>query len=1023
MSNTQPSPGARPFVSPLFAASCIGLLGLAACSDSGGTGDQAPPSEDPEFTLESVSNGFGQQLPHRVLVETTPGNPVPVPLRTLEDVVALVSSQSPVLPPEAFPADAVLPDGRAGNQFFLAKFTDAVDPASDCFNACTGTGPCDLDTLEVVTFDPSSHEPVVVPARVFVGGSTWNANGDLEQWVELDPATGRITTLTDEAHGFPGSEAPLFGAADFVAPSSIMVVMDADGDLSTLEAFPNAESLQLRIPASLCSTTQQFLGTTAVAATSVGGNPAGPSVVTRMGDPATEPSDGMQNVDPSKVLRIRFTESIQPWTLGTFVEPSISPSLTITQAPNVAPVPHAYTVMPNSAYDLTEWAITPDRTFDGLNAEGPPNFLELAEVKVEVGGATLGDLVGEPSADRIEFSFLVGRGPAMVNAPVVPESLLISRAGTRPGLSVIDLNGFGQSTGSPTYSQPYPLAGQTRFPFDPNVTQNPTVRPVLSPGSTTLDGGSAGVFTLTRDANLNTVLAGAPILADAADLQFGASLDTVFDNSPPPFGCQAGGGNVCALSGLKTVGQNPDLTLAPGFPNLVSFAPHPNPPPLMFPAMCWQPSIVGREPSSIDFSGSTNLLDTGNPFPDPVAATPPTGLLDGRRGAQPFYGPSFGQQAVQDCQSYGVRQQIGQFLYVADRIRGEVVALNSNRMLSIDRLPVAGVTSMALGPNLDVLAVTSQDTDTVTIIDVDPNSATFHTILAVVSVGDGPRGIAFDPLDEDILVCNEVDSTISVISALTLTVRKTVPSQVDAPFELAVTPRMQGFGLERGVYFAYVLGRNGELAVFESGPDGPGGFGYDSVIGVLPWVFQAPRAIVLDPLNLDASVFVAYEGPVDPATGASGALGVGAISRVRLESADFGTQLLQAGSSPSLRDLQFGVALTLSEASGEISGIPSSLAFDELRNFADYPAPASLFTSGGAAPVNGKCAVREVNPGTLSPTNQPKFLFAAIPDAHVVDVMQVTGQSAPLLDVNVYDAGVQSIPAPNVRFLTGYFSQ
>ena len=43
------------------------------------------------------------------------------------------------------------------------------------------------------------------------------------------------------------------------------------------------------------------------------------------------------------------------------------------------------------------------------------------------------------------------------------------------------------------------------------------------------------------------------------------------------------------------------------------------------------------------------------------------------------------------------------------------------------------------------------------------------------------------------------------LDLLSLTVRKTIRARVNGPFELAVTPRMEGFAFERGVYFAYIL--------------------------------------------------------------------------------------------------------------------------------------------------------------------------------------------------------------------------
>ena len=86
-------------------------------------------------------------------------------------------------------------------------------------------------------------------------------------------------------------------------------------------------------------------------------------------------------------------------------------------------------------------------------------------------------------------------------------------------------------------------------------------------------------------------------------------------------------------------------------------------------------------------------------------------------------------------------------------------------------------------------------------------------------VGNRPRGIAWETLNEDILVCNEIENSVSVLSAANLEVRKVVSSQLNLPFDVAITPRQLCWGYQRNVYFAYILNRNGQVAVFERGPE------------------------------------------------------------------------------------------------------------------------------------------------------------------------------------------------------------
>ena len=45
------------------------------------------------------------------------------------------------------------------------------------------------------------------------------------------------------------------------------------------------------------------------------------------------------------------------------------------------------------------------------------------------------------------------------------------------------------------------------------------------------------------------------------------------------------------------------------------------------------------------------------------------------------------------------------------------------------------------------------------------------------------------------------------------------------------------------------------------------------------------------------------------------------------------------------------------------------------------------------------------------------------PGAEALDVLNLGFTGTPRLDTNVYEAGVQSVPVPGIRFVTGYFGQ
>ncbi len=565
--------------------------------------------------------------------------------------------------------------------------------------------------------------------------------------------------------------------------------------------------------------------------------------------------------------------------------------------------------------------------------------------------------------------------------------------------------------------------------------------PPLQPGTCTVDGGSAGVFTLTKDSSLNDKVVRTPLIQSVGDMMLGWSLDVTFNNAPAPFGCQGQGGNLCAATGFKTIttvidgatlspaALNPQGTqvLIDGGPNLVGWSPHPNPPPLIYPPLCVSPYIGGQEPTSIDtlnIATLTNLMVPGDPFGDPVTQAPPSGLLATQANVF-FQGPSLPNTQITACATYGLRQQIGHYLYMVDRARNEIVVLNSNRMTVIDRIGVPDPTSLAIGSNLDLLAVSSQSVGAVTFIDIDPASSSFHQVIKVTAVGDGPRGIAWEPGNEDILVCNEGDNSVSILSAFSLNLRKTVISSLDRPFEVAITPRQTSFGLSRNVYFAYILGRNGRISVFESGPNTVNGWGYDDVVGTMPITFNNPKTIQPDPIDLRSGLWVVHEGRLDQGTQqVVGSVSEGALTNIVAETGTPGQLTLSSTSllTPQLRDIYYSVKVSIGEE--RLTGVPVDIAFDNMTNLGGIVNWVTPFSAGSPVPVNGKSIVRQA--GGAQPTNRPRFAFAAVPNPASgqggVDVILLDGAFL-RFDTNVFQPGVQSIVAPDTNVIMDYFRQ
>jgi len=1041
---------------------------LASCSGGGG----GTPGSASQLDLLEVSNGFGLMLPHQVRKADVNGDPTAelVLIRSIDDLTGNVTLSNPILPVTEWPTEARLPNGDAGNHFIYAEFTqpldvDAVLDPSPAGQANSGL----IGPITVLALDPTTGQSTPIPGRAFLGGRTYagvdpNNPGRLrfERWVELDvngkPIAGSVDLDGNgipDGKGFPATESTLgfTGASKLVSDKVFVFVVDADGDLATHERFPVNRQIRLRATTALRAVNQNPLQRQAVASATVGADSVAPEVLTTPAPnsiPLTSPSFGDVDVDPLTTIQVEFTEPIQPTSVGSFPTvrlPIVSPAITLVFGPQNQQTQVPFTCMPLSVFDLSKWVLTPEFGFPGNGPAtqgcGTFNRVTMTFVPLQVR-----DFASNRNTLGATSDFTTGEGPGLVNAPVAPEAILVGRVGAVPSISVIDLNGFGQSTGDPRFDFSYLTFPKSwsNFPNNPNLIQyGPTMFPPLFPGTCTVDGGSSGAFTLTRDSSLSDQLVRAPVITSVGEMALGNSLDTVYHNGKDSTGCRAGGGSFCAVTGKKLVqtafhtnqtlgppsGNQLPAAQVPGGANPISFAPHPNPPVLRFPPLCQQPFIGGEEPTSkftIDPPppagkglGFTNLLVPGDALRE--FSNPPSGLLAQFQNSF-FEGPDRPIELTSGaCLSYMYRQQIGHFLYMLDRARREVVVFNSNRMTVIERIPCADPTDMTMAPNLDFIAITNQNADTVTFIDIDPSSSTFHQIIKVTPVGRGPRGLEWDPGNEDILVCNEEDSSLSIISAFTFNVRKTVYGNLNAPFDVVISQRQQGFGFQRNVYFGWILNRNGDLTMFESGPNGVNGWGYDDTIGVSPFSFASPKKIALNYDYLGGSVWIVHENPLAIDGSPTGQIG-GAITRIDAASGSFGVQPLGGFAgfiNPQFRDLSLKVKTSIGP--NQLTGVPIDIVFDELNNLGASANLATPYGVGSPILINGKSAVR-TGGGGVTQTVFPDYMFAAIPNSSegpgVIDVIALTSGFT-RFDTDKYLTGTQSIPCPGARFLGSYF--
>lgn len=1024
---------------------------LTACGTGGGGANSGP------MDILLISNGFGTLLPYRIH-QGSIGGPV-IEVRSVQDLIDNIDhanpDNNPVLPVASWPANAILPSLTAGpgNHFVFAEFTRVIKIESVLDPSAGGAVNFGLTgAITVVAVDPATGFSSPVPGRAFIDGITPDPTsaGSFADWVGAS-ASGQPVALVPQAAGFPGVSEPFPGVEKLVTPNSFVFVVDSDGDLSTFETFPTGKQIKIR-----CSTgvkakggSDDFLILEAHASSTVGLDLIKPAVLLDpQGAPAIVPGNGMTGVSPLTDIVVEFTEPVQPGRVGPLPSefpPSVSPSTQITFGPVATPVSVSFTAVPLSPYNLAKYRLTPAFNFPGMDPiTGPGPF---NTVNVAVFSGTVADLVyfGNPPAPvnlntfAVATSFTTGEGPGIVNAPVSPDVIYVGRNGSQAGISVIDLNGFGQSTGCPVWDvnnqatlmiewfwnqiDPSAPAGipTTKFPYNPNIDYGFGLVPQIGVGTTTLDGGSGGVFSLTRDSALNDRVVRPPILSSVADMAIGQSLDRVINNSTAV--CQIPNpphGNICANSGYRIGG------LAQ---NTVQLAPEPNPPRLMIPnagPLCVFPLILGQEVTQrLQAAGITNVALQGDPFGDPPGGVKPTGYFyPQHNGAPGFTGPRDAAAAgglPQNCITYNLRQQVGHFLYVVDVVQKKLLVLNSNRMTLIDTIsPLPDPTRLAVEPNLKHLAVSNFGTDQVSFVDIDPVSNAFHQVVGTVSVGQGPLGIAWQPDNEDLFVCNSLGNSVTVISGASLTIRKTLASQVNHPIDVAITSRQNGFGWFSGVYYAYIMNQTGSVALFESGPAGSNGIGFDEVIGVSTETFPTPAAIHADTREFKSAVWIAHRT----------AAGQPAVSHLALTTAPLGILPLNPANqfggivAPVFRDKLWTVDRVVPVS--QLTGPPTDISFDDARNVASAGQVLSNVVPTSLATSDSKQQYRIIGGGPVI-VSFYTYMFLANPASGTVDVIDpdllLRVDTVPDNLAFPATVGTQSIPAPGVSILCNYWRQ
>jgi hypothetical protein len=1000
--------GAR---SPKVRRSGVLALGLAALVASCSGGSPGDRDNRGDFKVTSISTGQGLIYPYRIRAADSFGNPTTniLLVESGDTLKANVTGNNGVLPVATFSNTAELPNGDPGNHFIHFTFSHKLDVdsiLSDLLANQTNSGLS--GSLNVLAYNPATEVSTTLQGRGFVGGYTYfNEAGNLVKTRAVQEADdGSVEVIDSRADGFPDYP----GAAALVGPKSFVFVADTNNDLASFETFPNDRLIRLVITAAVKDTDGALLEQEVCTATTVGPDLDPPQVLgyVTAGDPRANglqisPGTGQTGIDPLTAIQVRFNKPVQPGQVGSFFNPqNLTPApggLTLNVTAAAVTFEIIYHADPFNYGDLCNYIITPAYQLPGQST-----------VDVTVQSTTISSLNGDLVGTAVTTEFDTAAGPGLINAPVAPEAVYIGIGGAEPGVSVLDLNGLGQGTGDIT---------NTRFRsgLQPNIG-TPGIIPPLSEGTTNLDAGSQGVLTLVKDTNLQTRLLRDPIIGEVGDIHIGAPLDLVYNNE-----------NI-NTNATRANQMNPVLGQQMAG-NTITVPPHPNPPRLKVPPDNPGMAIFGEEPTMTSSTGPPGNIFTASP---PCQSSPLNQLVQGNPfssnigevglfgtaymgtfvGPQP---PPLSPPPPPPFCPYTSRQQVGHFLYVLDRDNRQIVVVNSNRFTVLDTIRLSDPVSMAMSPNMTRLAVTNFSSSTVSFIDISPVSPTFHQVVTETRVERGPTGIAWQPDGEDVLCVSTDANFMTVISAVDFSVRRSVGGFLNGPIDVVCTERYQATGNTSGTYYAYILNGNGTVAIYESGPDGVNGIGFNDVIGTVANAnFPRAQSLFFDFITQNGGVFV---GHVDES-------GLGQVSRLTLTSTPFGQLPLNPSSGgfilpPTYRQKEW----TVTQRMGGISSTTPvrdllsgnsvvDLATDDMLNFGGALGQATPFNLAFLRTPylhSGKHTLKNVG-GAPTFACVPQLLFVALSDVGKVDVLEIeTGRKIATVDV------------PGVRVISSYWRQ
>lgn len=182
-----------------------------------------------------------------------------------------------------------------------------------------------------------------------------------------------------------------------------------------------------------------------------------------------------------------------------------------------------------------------------------------------------------------------------------------------------------------------------------------------------------------------------------------------------------------------------------------------------------------------------------------------------------------------------VAQPYGVYLFVTNETDDVVHCVSSHTFQVVKDIPTPDPRGVGISPDFNFLYVSNFGANSLSVLDISAGNDGLPKgdLVRLIPVGSGPWGVAAQPQGEDILVCNRLGKTVSVIAVSDLgnpgsPIRVTM--QAGDPYEVTAGPRITILQLP---YYAYVTSPStGEVSIFESGPPQINGFGRDQVIDI-----------------------------------------------------------------------------------------------------------------------------------------------------------------------------------------------